>query len=147
MPGCGKGKYLTEICWKLLIFASEPLISCILSININFCDFLENTQMHHVFNQNIFPRDLKKALKCPKFARKMVYFKSPIDLSSFFQWKRLFWTDFLILPSEPIFTQQFQSKNCSWSGSSPKRNSIFFLSSVSNWSKIIISNFFINTSQ
>ena len=62
MSGCGKGKYLTEICWKLSIVDSKALISCIFPKNIvNFCDFLENTCMYHVFNQNILPRDLKIA--------------------------------------------------------------------------------------
>ena len=42
MAGCGKGKYMTKIYWKMPIFASKPLISCIFSENItNFCDFLE----------------------------------------------------------------------------------------------------------
>ena len=37
----GKGKYLTEICWKLLIDASKALISCIFPENITiFCEFL-----------------------------------------------------------------------------------------------------------
>ena len=90
MSGCGKGKYLTKICWKLSIFDSKALISCIFPKNIiNFCDFLENACMYHVFNQNILSRDLKIAQKCPQFARKMVYFNSLSDLSSFFQWKRL----------------------------------------------------------
>ena len=37
---------------------------------------------------------------------------SPRDLSSFFHWKKLFWTDFHISPKEPISTQQIQSKDC-----------------------------------
>ena len=45
--------------------------------------------MYHVFSQNILPRDLKKAYKCPQFARKMIYFKCPSDLSSFFLRKRV----------------------------------------------------------
>ena len=62
MSGCGTGKYLTEICWKLSIVDSKALISCIFPKNVvNFCDFLEITCMHHVFNQNILPWDLKIA--------------------------------------------------------------------------------------
>ena len=46
MSGCGNGKYLTEICWKLSIFASKALISCIFPKNItDICDFVENTWM------------------------------------------------------------------------------------------------------
>ena len=113
MSGCGKGKYLTKICWKLSIFDSKALISCIFPKNVtNFCDFLENTCMYHVFNQNILPRDLKKVYKCPLFARKMIYFMSPKDLTSFFWWKILFWTDFHIFASEPISTRQLKLKNC-----------------------------------
>ena len=106
MSGCGKRKYLTKICWKLSIFGSKALISCIFPKNVtNFCDFLENTFMYHVFNQNILSRDLKKVYRCPLFARKMIYFMSPKDLTSFFQWKILFWTDFHIFASEPISTR------------------------------------------
>ena len=68
----------------------KALISCIFPKNItDFCDFLENIYMYHVFNQNILLRNLKKFLKCSLFARKMVYFMSPSDCSSFLQWKRL----------------------------------------------------------
>ena len=89
MSGCGKDKYLTEICWKLLTFASKALISSIFPKNVtNFCDFLENTCMYHVFNQKVLPRYFKRAWNCPLFARQMVYFTSPKDLSLFFRWKR-----------------------------------------------------------
>ena len=39
MPGCGKDKYLTEISWKLTIFAFKAFISCIFPKNIT--NFLE----------------------------------------------------------------------------------------------------------
>ena len=172
---CGNGKYLTKLCWKLSIFVSKALVSCIFPKNIaNFCDFIENTYMGHSLNQNIPPKDLKE---CPLFASKMVYFTSP-------KWfifivpvkkavKKLLWTDFHILPSESISTKQFQLKTCPLSGlttqenkvrvpslslvnqlhsvwyshASHQTNSIFSLQSVSTWSKIIIDNFFINASQ
>ena len=50
MSGCGNGKYLIEICWKLLIFASKALISCVFPKTVTtFCDFLENTCMYETF--------------------------------------------------------------------------------------------------
>ena len=64
MSGCGKGKYLTKICWKLSIFDSKALISCIFPKNVtHFCDFLENTCMYHVYNQKYSSQRLEIGLQ------------------------------------------------------------------------------------
>ena len=89
MSGCGKGKYLTKICWKLSIFDSKALISCIFPKNIiNFCNFPKIYVCTMFLIKAFFPETWKRPKNVHSLPR-IVYFKSPSDLSSFFQWKRL----------------------------------------------------------
>ena len=177
MFGSGKGKYLTEICWKLSIFASKALISCIFPKNIiNFCNFPKIYVCTMFLIKAFFPETWKRPKNVHSLPR-IVYFKSPSDLSSFFQWKRLlkgcseliFVFSLLNLYLQNNFNQNIVHKSglttqknkvkvpclsqinqplpVPYSHASPKRNSVFSLPSVSNCLKIIINKLFINTSQ
>ena len=145
MSGCGKDKYLNEICWKLSIFASKALVSCILLKNNKFLWFSWKHMYLPCFQSKHSSQGLAKGLKMSLFASKMVYFKIPSDLSSFFLWKRLLkgCSELIIV----FLLQNLYLYTVRYSHTSPKTNSIFSLPSVSNLSKMFINNFFVNINQ
>ena len=122
---------MTEISWKLLIFASKAFISCIFPKNNKFSWF---SWKIHVCNMLLIKKFFPWAWKSPEnthcLPRKKVYFMFPCDLCSFFQWKKLFWTDFHIFPSEPSYiytTISIKKLFIKWCNSTEKQSCSLFV--------------------
>ena len=124
----GKANIWPKSAEKLLIFAAKVLISCIFPKNItNFCDFFEKTCTYHVFDQNILSRSWKRRKNVNCWSGKW-YILRPQKIYIHFSSEKGCWkavlTWFSYFTSEPISTQQFQSKNCPWSSLTTQKTKV-----------------------